>query len=85
MVCCFEADASSLRGIYWHLRMARSGSKLRACYRSAAKEKGHLRGLGWDGEVIRLYCLHLRRPNDETRRARFVAALDQSMQLAFPF
>lgn len=85
MVQRFEWDASRLRNVYWHLRAARTGAKLRAMYRAADKEKGRLRGLGWCPEAIRLYCLHLKRPDDEVRRLRFVVALHQSMQLAFEF
>lgn len=73
----FEDEASGFRNAYYRLRGCRSGASLRRWYRVAAKEKAHLRGLGYSLEVIRLYGLWLKAPDREARRARFVAAFDE--------
>lgn len=74
----FLNDASGFRNAYWRIRACRGRSAcLRRWYRVAAKEKGRLAALGWSGEVVRLYGLHLRDTTREQRLQRFQMAFDE--------
>lgn len=74
----FELQMAALRAAYWRLRAERQTNKRRRWYRLAAKEKGRLAALGFDRDVVRLYCLWLRDPSLEYRYHRFRAALDEA-------
>lgn len=78
MISAFYNHASGFRNCYWRLRSCRGRSAcLRRWYREAAKEKGHLLALGYSGEVVRLYGLHLKNPARENRMQRFQEAFDE--------
>lgn len=78
MFSIFLDDAAGFRHAYWRIRACRGRSAcLRKWYRVAAKEKGRLAALGWSGEVVRLYGLHLKNPARETRMQRFEEAFDE--------
>jgi len=81
MVDLFEKQAMNLRHTYWLIRAVRFSGRRRALYRRAAKEKAHLRGLGWSAELIRLYCLHLKQPGLEHRERRFLQEFQKPIQL----
>ena len=74
----FEQQASFFRHAYWRVRAARTSAQLRKAYRVAAKEKARLRGLGYHPEVVRLYGLWLRCPDNEARRQRFEKTFHES-------
>jgi hypothetical protein len=73
----FFMDAAELRNIYWRIRASKFSREFRKWYRKAAKEKGRLKALGYDPELIRLFCLHMRRPNNEKREKRFSDYLEK--------
>lgn len=77
----FLEAASDLRNAYWFIRYSRFHKDRRRHYRRAQKEKARLAGLGFHPEAIRLYRLHLMRPDCETRYARFLAVLEAPEQL----
>lgn len=79
-----ERELASLRNIYWHIRNAR-GRRLRQLYRRAQKEKARLAGLGFDQELIRLYCLYLANPAREVRYNRCCQRFESLRQLVFDF
>lgn len=66
-----DSHFMNLRHIYWRLRMARRSKDVRRFYRQAQKEKARLLGLGFDAETVRLYRLHLKRPDCPYRFRRF--------------
>jgi hypothetical protein len=84
----FENDANELRCIYWFIRWCRLSKDRRRHYRRAQKEKARLAGLGYQREVIRLYCLSMKNPKNEARRKRFeeyfVESLYHPRQLQVP-
>lgn len=75
----FLEDAAALRNTYWFIRYQRCHNRRRKFYRKAAKEKAALRGLGWDDEAVRLYCLYLRDTSREHRFYRFRQAFDEAL------
>jgi hypothetical protein len=77
----FMKDASDLRGVYWNIRMARFHRDERKWYRRALREKIRLIGLGYDSELIRLFCLWKRRPHSEVRERRFFEYFDSLPEL----
>lgn len=80
-----EQAAAELRNIYWRIRSDRRPSGRRRLYRLAAKEKARLAGLGFDGELIRLYCLCCANPHRAQRRKRLEEHAAGMRQLAFDF
>jgi hypothetical protein len=67
-----KEDFGNLWGIYWFIRWSRLPRNIRKHYRRARKEKTRLiAGLGYDQELVRLFCLWLRRPDNERRKKRF--------------
>lgn len=77
MLTDFDIQTAGLRATYWRLRSERTHNKRRKWWRHAAKEKARLAGLGYDQEVLRLYCLYLRNPQNEQRLQRFENAFDE--------
>lgn len=77
----FLQAATELRSAYWFIRYSRFSKDRRRHYRKAQKEKGRLAALGFDPEAIRLYRLHLIRPDCETRYQRFLDVFDAPYQL----
>lgn len=73
----FDLLTSGFRGAYWRLRYERQTNRRRKWYRLARKEKARLAGLGIPQELMRLYGLHLRRPNCQKRQQRFLYALEE--------
>lgn len=69
----FEDFSAALRHCYWHIRMSRSDASRRRWYRRAAKEKRRLAALGFDAELVRLYCLHLCNLRSDRRFQRYQA------------
>ncbi len=78
----YERAFGELRRIYWWIRWSRFHKDVRRHYRRAQKEKARLVGLGFDQELIRLYCLWMRRPKNEQREKRFYEALERPEQLS---
>lgn len=77
-----SADFGELRRIYWFIRYSRFHKDVRRHYRRAQKEKARLAGLGYDPELIRLYCLWMRQPGSEVREKRFHEHLRKPRQLS---
>lgn len=80
-----EQAGGPLRNIYWYIRASRRGAERRRFYRMARKEKARLAGLGFDQELIRLYCLSLADPKRENRVRRLHEEGRKALQLAFDF
>jgi hypothetical protein len=85
MVEELEQQAADLRNLYWFIRLSRRTSERRRYYRIAHKEKARLAGLGFDQELIRLYCLCLANPKREGRYRRLKEYANRMTQLAFDF
>lgn len=73
----FVFVTTAFRAAYWRLRYERQTNRRRKWYRLARKEKGRLAALGIPQELMRLYGLHLRRPNCQKREQRFLDALEE--------